>query len=61
MAKAIPRVVALELEHEGDPWNLVPNNSSIINLVVLQKLCMALQSELGITQAEFKRNHPAAI
>lgn len=58
LARAIPNTLALDLEHECDAWNIVPNASSIINLIVLQKLCTLLAQENGITLADFKRNHP---
>lgn len=58
LARSIPNSLALALEHEGDLWDIVPNNSSLINLIVLQKLCMKLATELDISLQDFKRNHP---
>jgi arabinose-5-phosphate isomerase len=46
------------LEHEGDKWNIVPNNSTTLNLIVLQALGVKLVDKLGITLDTFKKNHP---
>lgn len=48
----------LDLLHEGDEWNIVPNNSTTVNLIVLQALAITLAKRMNITLEEFKRNHP---
>ena len=48
----------LELENEGDPWDIVPNNSTTIYLLILQGLAMKISERLGITLDDFKINHP---
>ena len=58
MARELGNYIAVELEHEGDAWNIVPNNSTILNLVVLQTLAMELAKRLGIKLEDFKTNHP---
>lgn len=58
LGNAIFRRIVVNLEHEGDMWNIVPNHSSIINLFVLQKLCIRLADKLGVGIETFKRNHP---
>lgn len=58
LARAVPKVLAIELEHEGDKWDIVPNNSTTMNLIVLQMLAMRLSDELDISLEQFKRNHP---
>lgn len=50
--------LTLDLENEGDNWNIVPNNSSSVYLIVLQGLALQLGDKLGITLADFKVNHP---
>ena len=40
--REIPKHVVLNLEHEGDAWNILPNNSTVLNLIVLQELAMCL-------------------
>jgi D-arabinose 5-phosphate isomerase GutQ len=49
----------IHLEHEGDLWNIVPNNSTTLNLIVLQKVAMELSKRLGLElEKDFKPNHP---
>lgn len=58
LTKEITNSVVLDLIHEGDMWNIMPNNSTTINLIVLQGLAMKIASTLGLTLDDFKRNHP---
>lgn len=48
----------LKLKEEGDPWDIVPNNSTTIYLILLQGLAMQISERLGITLDDFKVNHP---
>lgn len=60
-ASLIPEVhgtLALDLREEGDEWNLVPSNSSSVNLIILQGLALEIARKRGVTLSEFKRNHP---
>ena len=58
LAKEIDNCMILDLIHEGDMWNIMPNNSTIINLIVLQGLAMKIASEMKLSIEDFKRNHP---
>lgn len=58
LVRKIPNSVIMDLTHEGDPWNIMPNNSTTMNLVVLQGLAMMIADRMGITVEDFKRNHP---
>ena len=58
LAREIPKHLILKLEHEGDPWDVVPNNSTTVNLIVLQGLAMTLAGRMGVTLRQFKENHP---
>lgn len=58
LTREIPKHLILELNHEGDPWNIVPNNSTTVNLIMLQALAITLAERQGITLEEFKENHP---
>ena len=58
LADRLENKLVLPLEHEGDPWNIMPNNSSTLNLIVLQTLAMQLAKRMGITLDQFKVNHP---
>lgn len=52
------KILMLDLEHEGDLWDIVPNNSTTVNLIVLQGIAIEMAKRLGITLDDFKRNHP---
>lgn len=56
--KILSNSLTIELEHEGDNWNIVPNNSSTVYLILLQGLALQLADKLGIKLQDFKRNHP---
>lgn len=58
LTKEIPNSLVLDLNHEGDMWNIMPNNSTTINLIVLQGLAMNIASAMEISLEDFKRNHP---
>lgn len=58
LTRKIPNAIVLELTHEGDLWNIMPNNSTTINLIVLQGLAMMLAKKMGLGLEQFKRNHP---
>lgn len=58
LGKNVDHVLALELRDEGDPWNIAPNNSTAVNLIVLQGLAMEIVKRRGLTLEEFQRNHP---
>lgn len=58
LTKEIPNSIILELRDEGDMWNIMPNNSTTINLIVLQGLCMQIAKKRKLTISDFKRNHP---
>jgi arabinose-5-phosphate isomerase len=58
LAKICDQALLLPLEHEGDPWNIVPNNSSSCYLILLQGIAFYLAERLGVRLGDFKRNHP---
>lgn len=58
LVQEIPNRIILSLNNEGDMWNIMPNNSTTINLIILQGLVMLIADKRGITLDEFKRNHP---
>ena len=58
LAKTIDNVIVLKLKHEGDLWNIMPNNSTTINLIVLQGLAMQIAKKMDLKLEDFKRNHP---
>lgn len=56
--KLVKNIIVLPVEQEGDPWNLVPNNSTIVFLIFLQALAMTLLEEIDVSISIFKKNHP---
>lgn len=59
LADSMENKLVIDLKHEGDPWNVMPNNSTTINLIVLQTLVMHLAKRLGLElERDFKPNHP---
>lgn len=58
LTKAVPDHIVLDLIHEGDLWNIMPNNSTTINLIVLQGFAMKIADCLEVKLEQFKKNHP---
>lgn len=57
LTREISNRIVLDLEHEGDMWNIMPNNSTTVNLVILQGLAMLIAERRGLKLEDFKRNH----
>ena len=58
LTELISNCLILDLEHEGDMWDIMPNNSSTLNLIILQGLAMQIAKQREIDISQFKRNHP---
>lgn len=58
LTKEIPNSIVMDLKHEGDLWNIMPNNSTTLNLIVLQGLAMMVAKKMDLPLEQFKRNHP---
>ena len=58
LTREIPKHIVLDLVHEGDMWNIMPNNSTTMNLIVLQGLAMMIAKEMYLDIVQFNRNHP---
>lgn len=54
----MPQQIIVSLRHEGDMWNIVPNHSTTINLIVLQTIALQIAEKMQISLSDFKRNHP---
>ncbi len=52
------KILMLELDNEGDEWDIVPNNSTTVNLIVLQGIAIEMAKCMGVTLEDFKKNHP---
>lgn len=54
----VDKTIHIDLDNEGDEWNIVPNNSTSIYLIILQGIAIELSKRAGITLDDFKINHP---
>ena len=58
LATLITNKLVIRMEHEGDLWNIMPNNSTTLNLIILQALAMQVAEKMNLQLEDFKRNHP---
>lgn len=58
LAESMEKKLIVPLGHEGDLWNIMPNNSTTLYLIILQQLAMQLIKRMGVTLEDFKSNHP---
>ena len=58
LAKRLENKLIMHLENEGDKWDIIPNNSTTVYLIVLQGLALQISDRLCVTLDEFKQNHP---
>ena len=57
-SKVVEKKFIMHLINEGDEWDIVPNNSTTVYLIVLQGLAIEIGKRLGVTLDDFKVNHP---
>lgn len=57
-SKVVKKQFIMHLINEGDEWDIVPNNSTTIYLIVLQGIALEIGKRLGVTLDDFKMNHP---
>lgn len=57
-AEIVDKRLIMRLAEEGDEWDIVPNNSTTVYLIVLQGIAIEIGKRLGITLDDFKVNHP---
>lgn len=59
LANVMKNKLIINMEHEGDLWDIVPNNSTTLNLIVLQELAIELSRRFELDlENDFKPNHP---
>ncbi|MBQ9479043.1 MAG: SIS domain-containing protein [Selenomonadaceae bacterium] len=59
LTDVIDNRLVITLRHEGDLWNVMPNNSTTLNLIVLQTLAIELARRMNLSlEQNFKPNHP---
>lgn len=57
-SEVVDKKLIMHLINEGDEWNIVPNNSTTIYLIVLQGIAIEIGKRMGITLDDFRVNHP---
>lgn len=57
-AEIIDKRLIMSLQNEGDEWDIVPNNSTTIYLIVLQGIAIEIGRRMGVTLDDFRVNHP---
>ncbi len=57
-SEVVDKRLIMHLINEGDEWDIVPNNSTTVYLMVLQGIAIEIAKQLGVTLDEFKVNHP---
>ena len=57
-SKVVDKKLIMHLINEGDEWDIVPNNSTTVYLIILQGIALEIGKRLGVTLDDFKVNHP---
>lgn len=57
-SETIDKQFIMHLINEGDVWNVVPNNSTTVYLIILQGIAIEIGKRMGVTLSDFKINHP---
>ncbi len=57
-AEIIKKQLIMYLQNEGDEWDIVPNNSTSVYLIVLQGIAIEIGKRMNVTIDSFKVNHP---
>ncbi len=59
LADMIQKKLVIHLDNEGDLWNILPNNSTTLNLIVLQTVAIEVARRMQVDlEKDFKPNHP---
>ena len=59
LTEIIPQKLVIHLDNEGDLWNILPNNSTTLNLIVLQTIAIETARRMNISlEKDFRPNHP---
>ena len=57
-SKVVDKKFVMHLTNEGDQWDIVPNNSTTIYLIVLQGIALEVAKRMDVRLDDFKVNHP---
>ena len=58
LARGAQKALVINMDHEGDKWDIVPNNSTTLYLIVLQAVAIEVSERMGVTLDDFRKNHP---
>ena len=58
LTEILDKSLIMYLENEGDEWNIIPNNSTSIYLILLQGIAIEIAKRLHISLDDFRDNHP---
>lgn len=57
-SRVVEKKLIMHLKNEGDDWDIVPNNSTTVYLILLQGIALEIGRRMGITLDDFRVNHP---
>jgi arabinose-5-phosphate isomerase len=57
-AEIVPNQLIMHLDNEGDEWDIMPNNSTSVYLIILQGMAIEIGKRLGVTIDDCRDNHP---
>ena len=57
-AEVIDKRLIMHLINEGDEWDIIPNNSTTVYLIVLQGIALEIGKRMCVTLDDFRLNHP---
>lgn len=58
LARILEKQLIMNLENEGDIWDIIPNNSTSVYLILLQGIALEIGTKMGIRLEDFSINHP---
>jgi D-arabinose 5-phosphate isomerase GutQ len=58
LSKEADKTFLIKMDNEGDKWNIVPNNSTTLYLIILQAIAITVADKLNVTLDDFRVNHP---
>lgn len=57
-SKVVEKKMIMHLIKEGDAWDIIPNNSTTVYLIVLQGIALEIGKRMGVSLDDFRINHP---
>ena len=54
----VDKKLIMMLDNEGDAWDIIPNNSTSVYLIILQGIAVEIGRRMGVTIEDFRANHP---